>query len=53
MDFIERWFSISPDRGSGSLEIVMIIGVVIVLTAPFLGRKIRSGARRVPAMNAR
>jgi hypothetical protein len=36
MDFIERWFGVSPDGGSGSLEFTMIIVVLVVLAAALL-----------------
>ena len=36
MDFIERWFDVSPDGGSGRLEITSIIVALVVVAAPFL-----------------
>ncbi len=30
MDFVESWFGISPDGGSGVFEACMILAVVIV-----------------------
>ena len=30
MDFIERIFSIAPDGGSGSVELMIISGVVLI-----------------------
>jgi hypothetical protein len=44
MDFIERWFGVSPDGGSGRLEITLIIVALVVLAAPFL--IIKFGLRR-------
>ena len=44
MDFIERWFGVSPDGGSGSLEITLVIVGLLVLAAPLLVSKFRSGA---------
>jgi hypothetical protein len=41
MDFIERWFGVSPDGGNGSLEITVIILAIVVLTVPFLSFKFR------------
>ena len=41
MDFIERWFGVSPDGGSGRLEITVIIVALVVLAAPFLIFKFR------------
>ena len=46
MDFIERWFGVSPDNGSGTLELTIVIVILVVLAAPILVRKI--AARRVP-----
>ena len=46
MDFIERWFGVSPDGGSGSLELALTIGASVVLTATFLSLKFRK--RRIP-----
>ena len=53
MDFIERWFGVSPDGGSGSLEITVVIVALLVLSAPLLVRKIRSTARRAGTTNER
>jgi hypothetical protein len=30
MDFIERWFGISPDGGSGTFEMFLLVGVLAV-----------------------
>jgi hypothetical protein len=38
MDFIEKWFGISPDGGDGSTELLYII-VLVVVVAAILGRK--------------
>ena len=38
MDFIERWFGVSPDGGDGSLELLYIVTVVAVVVM-FLFRK--------------
>ncbi len=38
MDFIERWFGLSPDGGDGSTEAIYL-GVAVVILAIFLGRK--------------
>ena len=38
MDFIERWFGLSPDGGDGSTE-VLYLGVAVVILAIFLGRR--------------
>jgi len=31
MDFIERWFGVSPDGGKGSLE--MMLGILVLMVA--------------------
>ena len=31
MDFIERWFGVSPDGGDGSLEMLYLIAIVVVV----------------------
>lgn len=33
MDFIERWFGVSPDGGNGSLEVLWIAAIVIAAMA--------------------
>jgi hypothetical protein len=40
MDFIERWFGVSPDGGDGSLEVLWIVGIVIVVAALMFRRHI-------------
>ena len=36
MDFIERIFRVSPDNGSGALELLLLLAVLIVLFAVFV-----------------
>jgi hypothetical protein len=31
MDFIERWFHVSPDGGNGSLEVLYVVAVLAVI----------------------
>lgn len=38
MDFIERWFGISPDGGDGSTEALAVLAIVIVIAA-LVGRR--------------
>jgi len=38
MDFIERWFGISPDGGDGSTELLYVVVFVVMLGLIF-GRK--------------
>jgi len=44
MDFIESWLGVSPDGGSGRLEITLILVALAVLGASFLIIKV--GRRR-------
>jgi hypothetical protein len=53
MDFIERWFGVSPDGGDGSLEITLVIVALVVLATPLLVIKLRSVARRSGRTNER
>jgi hypothetical protein len=39
MEFIERIVSISPDNGSGSLELSIILAVVVSITAVVWARR--------------
>jgi hypothetical protein len=32
MDFIERWFHIFPDSGSGTTEVLYVVALVILLS---------------------
>jgi hypothetical protein len=32
MDFIERWFGFAPDQGDGSIEAIMLLALVTVIT---------------------
>jgi hypothetical protein len=36
VDFIERWFHVSPDDGSGALEMLFVIGLPILVALVFL-----------------
>jgi hypothetical protein len=42
MDFIERIFGFSPDEGSGSFEVMLIVLPVLLLTLYFWYRRSRS-----------
>lgn len=33
MDFIERWFGVSPDGGSGLTEVLWIVAIVVAVIA--------------------
>jgi hypothetical protein len=40
MDFIERWFGISPDGGDGSTEALAVLAIVIVIAVLVSRRQI-------------
>jgi hypothetical protein len=40
MDFIERWFGVSPDGGDGSLEVLWIGALAFVVVAVLCRRPI-------------
>jgi hypothetical protein len=40
MDFIERWFGLSPDGGDGSTELLYIVAIALVLALVFGRRRI-------------
>ena len=40
MDFIERWFGISPDGGDGTLEVLWIAAAVVAVLAVIFRRRI-------------
>jgi len=40
MDYFERFFGISPDGGSGSLEVACISALLLILLAPLVMPKI-------------
>lgn len=40
MDFIERWFGVSPDGGDGSLELFWILAIAVVVLAIVFRRRI-------------
>jgi hypothetical protein len=47
MDFIERIFGISPDGGSGSLEVLIILApIVAIVAARMVWKKWRGNSRR-------
>ena len=43
MDFIERWFGMSPDGGSGTTEALLVVAAVGVVVALTQGRRIAAG----------
>ncbi len=47
MDFIERWFGVSPDGGSGSLEMLYIVAVAMVVGVIIFRPRIKEFIARV------
>lgn len=45
MDFIERWFGLSPDGGDGSLEALYLVAFVAVIAAIVFRRQLRRWLR--------
>jgi hypothetical protein len=46
MDFIEQWFHVSPDGGSGALELLYLAAALaVVLSALRLRRRSRGRSR--------
>jgi hypothetical protein len=45
MDFIERIFGISPDGGSGSLEILLLVAPLVALALLYNLRRARRSRR--------
>ena len=43
MDFIERFFGLSPDNGDGSTEILWLVAMAIVVGAVVYWRRRRAG----------
>jgi hypothetical protein len=39
MDFIERWFHVSPDNGSGSTEVMYFVAIALVVVAIICRRR--------------
>jgi hypothetical protein len=37
MDFIERWFGFSPDHSDGSVEAIILMALVIIISGVALG----------------
>jgi hypothetical protein len=45
MDFIERFFGLSPDNGDGSTEIMWLVALAVVIAAAAYWRRQRRRAR--------
>jgi len=40
MDFIEQWFHVSPDNGSGATEVIYVIAGVALVIMLFARRRL-------------
>jgi hypothetical protein len=45
MDFLERWFHISPDNGNGSTEAMYLVAIIVLLVAISCRRQVASFVR--------
>lgn len=41
MDFVERWFGVSPDGGDGTTEALYILALCILVAAILMRRPLR------------
>ena len=46
MDFIERWFHLSPDNGSGTTEAIFIVVAAVLVIGILNRRRLASEAKR-------
>ena len=46
MDFIERWFHVSPDNGIGSTEAMYLAAIVVLLVTITCRRQLASFVKR-------
>lgn len=46
MDFIERWFHVSPDNGNGSTEAMYLVAIAVLIVAITCRRQVASFVRR-------
>ena len=47
MDFIERWFHVSPDGGNGSLEMLYIVAILAVIAMVLCRRRLGNVVARM------
>ncbi|HXT38361.1 MAG TPA: hypothetical protein VN837_22515 [Chloroflexota bacterium] len=47
MDFIERWFHVSPDGGNGSLEVLYVVAILAVIAMVLCRRHLGNVVARV------
>jgi hypothetical protein len=59
MDWIERWFNVSPDNGDGTLELLVFVVLFLVAaglvasTRPAVCKAIRSGYAAISRWGSR
>ena len=46
MDFIERWFHLSPDHGNGTTEAMFIVVAAVFVIGVLTRRRLASRAKR-------
>ena len=46
MDFIERWFHVSPDGGNGMTELALLIAISLLVTIIVCRRQLAGFVRR-------
>jgi hypothetical protein len=46
MDFIEKWFGLSPDGGDGSLEVLWLVAIIAVAIVIFRTILVRLAAKQ-------
>ena len=47
MDFIERWFDVSPDGGDGTFEVLCIAAVCVGILVLACSRRVLEFCRRI------
>jgi hypothetical protein len=47
MDFIERWFGMSPDGGNGSTELMYLTVLALIVVVLARHRSLRAFVRRI------
>jgi hypothetical protein len=47
MNFIERWFHISPDNGDGTFEVAIVIAVLVIACGLVFRKRISASLRKL------
>ena len=50
MDFIEQWFRVAPDAGSGALEAIYVVTAAVVVAALVFRRRMAAFVARRRAL---